>query len=196
MDEKIVLNLMQNVSDKLDDISSNLKELNQTSLHNNKSESNEEYLTAIIREIYSTQQEMSLNIIREQKRQIKNIEETIDNTKQFIVFGKDTSIISKGVLLIILLLLIFSNSIKHVPNYLNERSQIKKEREDYKQVYDFLLLYHYDDKDGYDKTLSDLLKHSKSKKPAFINKLKSLRKKHNKDLKIKKVKNHLKELEK
>lgn len=195
MDEKIVLSLMQNVSDKLDDISSNLKELNQTGLNKKEAESNEEYLTAVIREIYSSQQEISSKIIREQKRQIEKIEPTIDNTRQFFIFGKDTSITSKGILIIIFLMIIFSNSIKHIPSYLNERSEIKKERNEYKQVFDFLFLYHHDDKDGYATRLSNLLKDSKNKNPVFVNKLKLLRKKHDKSLKKKELKEQLKKLD-
>ena len=194
MDEIIVLNLMQNVSDKLDDITSTLKEIKQNDLQKNTSEKNEVYFAAVIDELNNSQQKTTAKIIREQKNQIENIKTTIDNTKQYFLFGKDTSMTSKSLLLIMLLLILSSNAIKHIPNYLNRHSQITKERNAYKQVYEFLYLYHMDDKDDYSSTLSDLLKHSKNKKPVFINKLKSLRTKHEKDLKEKELKKQLKAL--
>ena len=194
MAEKIVLTLMQNVSDKLDDITSNLKEIKQSDIDKITSDKNEVYFAAVIDELNNSQQKTTAKIIREQKSQIENIKTTIDNTKQYILFGKDTSITSKSLLLIILLMILSLNAIKHIPNYLNKHSQIRKERNAYKQVYEFLYLYHFDDKDDYSSTLSDLLKHSKNNKPVFINKLNSLRTKHEKGLKEKELKEQLKTL--
>lgn len=195
MDEKIVLTLMQNVSDKLDDITSTLKEIKQNDLEKNNSEKYEVYFAAVIDELNNSQEKTTAKIIREQKNQIENIKTTIDNTKQYFLFGKDTSMTSKSLLLIMLLLILSSNAIKHIPNYLNKHNQITKERNAYKQVYEFLYLYHLDDKDDYSSTLSDLLKHSKNNKPVFINKLKLLRTKKEKDLKEKELKKQLKALE-
>ena len=124
MDEIIVLNLMQNVSDKLDDITSTLKEIKQNDLQKNTSEKNEVYFAAVIDELNNSQQKTTAKIIREQKNQIENIKTTIDNTKQYFLFGKDTSMTSKSLLLIMLLLILSSNAIKHIPNYLNRHSQI------------------------------------------------------------------------
>ncbi len=195
MDEKIIFSLMQNVSDQLSEIILDIKEIKKTKTHKTEEVVNHESMSADVNQFNYFQYKKSLNIISEQKRQIENIETTIENTNHYSVFGKDSSITSKGLLLIIFLLLIFSNGIKHIPIYLNEHSQIKKERDEFKQVYDFLYLYHFEEKDDYSITLSDLLKHSKSKKPVFIKKLKSLRKKHDKGLKEKKLKEQLKAIE-
>ena len=63
MDEIIVLNLMQNVSDKLDDITSTLKEIKQNDLQKNTSEKNEVYFAAVIDELNNSQQKTTAKII-------------------------------------------------------------------------------------------------------------------------------------
>ena len=78
---------------------------------------------------------------------------------------------------------------------MNEHSEITKERDQYRQVYDFMHLKFYNNTDSYSALMSEFLKLAKNKDPEFLSNLKLLRKKHTKDLKIKNAKEHLKALE-
>ena len=179
MDENIILNSMQNISDKLDQLAESI-DLKTKEKPERGVQLTEKYTTAIVDHLTKTQTDISNIIIEAQKHQIKNIKPIINNKKENYIFGNDTSITSKGLLLIIVLLIIFSNSIKLVPDYLNKKSQITKERNEYKQIYDYCFLNFHDKENDFSKMFPQYLQLAKSKNPKFIKRLNLLKSKYEK----------------
>lgn len=191
-----VIKLMQNVSDTLDGISTEIKEMKSHSLDHQTILNHEQNFDKIIQ----TQKILYDNLN-------KSIEDLGDKSKEkssiinqnhqenYILFGKDTPFSSKLLLSIIAFILISIPMFKYIPPYLNEKSKITEERDNYKLFYDYAFLHAFDNRKTVPIDLIETLDIIKSKDSAFINYVDRLHSKYATHLKKENLKAELQKLQ-
>ncbi len=191
-----IIKLMQNVSDRLDGISTEIKKLKSTNLDHETTTNHDQDIEKIIQTqkvIYG-----SLN---------KSIEVLGDNLKEkssvinqnhqanYVLFGKDTPFSSKLLLSLIAVILLSIPMFKYIPSYLNEKSRITEERDNYKLFYDYAFLHAFDNRKTVPIDLIETLDVIKAKDSTFINYVDRLHSKYNTHLKKENLKLELQKLE-
>ncbi len=136
-DDKYIETLMDNVSrdldkiiHKLDHLESNKSNLKETELIESISKSQEE-----IRAVITTSENSLKSVINEKKSIINQ-----HYRAEYVMFGKDSPFSSKLLLVLICTILISIPIFKYIPPFIIEKSDLKKERDDYKLFHNFVLL--------------------------------------------------------
>ena len=145
---EIILNLMQNIVDKLDQIFAKVNREKEGNLDKEILKSVLDYPELIKRYFYGLTKDVEIvkKNIKLSEKQIKDtiIENTsvVQNhqTNEYILFGKDTPFTSIFLLMSILVVLISSFSFKYIPDYVLEKSTLKLERDQYKLFYQYVFL--------------------------------------------------------
>lgn len=146
-----IFNLMQNIVDKLDNISQN-QTTNKGSELNAMTNSCLELKDFITKS--STVQHSFLENYKNLENRIKELSEKsnknviTNNYKEFSLFGKESSFKPVTMIIILFCLVITWSSIKYLPSYFNEQSVLKKEKEEYQFFYQYTYLnqFKYTDK--------------------------------------------------
>jgi len=192
--EDITLALMQNVSDKLDTISSKISQI--------KSQNKKETLPNDINsldKILKNQKLIYAHLSTSKNQSVDGLKETpVTNQNyktEYIIFGKDTPFSSRLLLILIAIVLISIPIFKHIPSYLNERSSLKEERDTYKLFYNSEFLKSFDQEKVIPYNIVNTLDLVKSRDSAFISELEILNSKYSTYLKKEELKAELKKLQ-
>lgn len=167
---ELVINLMQNIVDKLDDISAKVNIEKEVGLDEGVIKSISDYpkrLTAFSQGLFN-----SLKIINKAVETAeKNIQDTIVCNKpevknylkkEYVLFGKGTPFMSKFLLVVIIIVLFASYGFKYIPDYLLEQSTVKIERDEYKLFYQYVFLKSYDKSESKSQEAQSVLNKIKS----------------------------------
>lgn len=196
-ENKQIESLMQNVSDRLDHLLVEIGKLKSTE---------EKYLPT--KEDQKNQKDSLF--AREQKilhgelnRTRKKLEELIQENKKEIhhktenvIFGKDTPFSSKLLLSFIVLIFISFPAFKYIPEYLNQKSELKAERDIYKMFYDYAVLNSFEMDEKTPNDFIHLKEKIQSRDTAIINYVKRLTPEYKKHLEKERLRAALQNLEK
>lgn len=146
-----IFNLMQNIVDKLDNISQN-QNTNKGSELNAMTNSYIELKELITNSItvhnsfLENYKNIENRIIELSKNSNRNV--ITNNYKEFSLFGKESSFKPVRVIIILFCLVLTWSSIKYLPSYFNEKSLLKREKEEYQFFYQYTYLnqFKYTDK--------------------------------------------------
>ena len=190
-----ILELMQNVSDKLDGISTEISEIKLQSKDQEILSSTDENLEKLIytqKNNYGSlyQSIKYLDNALEKKPSIINQ----SHKTEYILFGNDTPFSSKLLLSIIAVILLSIPMFKYIPTYVNEKSSITEERDNYKLFHDYIFLNAFDHNKTIPSDLIDTFNIIKAKDSAFLNYVDRLHSKYDTHLKKENLKAELQKL--
>ncbi|MDR5590482.1 hypothetical protein [Christiangramia sp. SM2212] len=192
-ENKHIENLMQNVSDSLDHLLKEVKELKSTEEKDLPPEEDPKVRLIVGRQtaIYNQliEKEKLIKLITENKQEIHHKTENV-------IFGKDTPFSSKLLLSTIILIFISFQAFKYIPEYLIHKSELKAERDTYKMFYDYAVLNSFEQDEKAPNDFIHLKQKIQSHDTAIINYVRRLTPKYKKYLEKEKLKTALKNLEK
>jgi len=209
--------LMQNLADKMETLSKDKKvELNPNKVNSDeiemlKSELNKHYnnvseaITKLVKSNQKTDEELSL---KESNLKLDSVLKILtdfvnkDDTKvhvhkkEIILFGKDSSLTTKHFLIMLGIVILTISSLKYLPTFFDYYSEIKSERDTYKTFYQ----YHYlrFTKGNNNKAIDNMenqLKLIQQQDSSFMYDYNTMEQWLEKDIKIKQLKDELKEVE-
>lgn len=191
-----ILVLMQNVSDKLDGISTEISEIKSQS----KDQETLSNTDDIIEKLIHTQKNYYGSLYQSIKALGNALDEkpSIINQNQqtnYILFGKDTPFTSKLLLSIVAMILLSIPMFKYIPTYVNEKSRITEERDNYKLFHDYVFLNAFDNRKTVPTDLIETFNIIKSKDSAFLNYVDRLHSKYDTHLKKENLKAELQKLQ-
>lgn len=194
--DNIILNLMQNVSDKLNEISNKIDNSNASQIDKDILLSQEDNIKSIL----SNQSilKKSLSFSKEKLKEVLEEIPTVINQNQnteYVLFGKDTPFSSKFFLSIIFLVLLSYPIFKYIPQYLNEKSVLKEERDNYQLVYEYVFFHSASEKNGTAQRLENTLQQIRLKDTVILKKISDLRHKYETRLRRNSLEAELKKLE-
>jgi|SRR5690606_25437189 len=185
--------LMQNVLDSLDHLLEEVKELKSTEEKDLPPEEDPKVRLIIGRQtaIYNQliEKEKLIKLIQENKKEIHHKTENV-------IFGKDTPFSSKLLLSMIVLIFISFSAFKYIPEYLNQKSDLKAERDTYKMFYDYAVLNSFEKDEKAPNDFIHLKEKIQSRDTTIMNYVRRLTPKYKKHLEKEKLKTALKNLEK
>ena len=191
-EDKYIEILMENVSRDLDKITHKLDHL----------ESNKSHLkeTELIESISKSQREIRADIITSENslKKIINEKKPIINQHyraEYVMFGKDSPFSSKLLLALICTILISIPIFKYIPPYIIEKSDLKKERDDYKLFHNFVLLKAFEKSDKNYGDFSEIMERIRDRDTTYMRYIQDLSDTYNNHLRKEKLKAELKELE-
>lgn len=209
--------LMQNVADKMDALSKNKKtEGTETTEKNTvlegiKKELDNHYKNisdAMTKLVKTSQNNTSASDDKETSIKIDVILKTLTDyvnkdearvhihKKQIILFGKDASLTTKHFLLMVALLIILVSSIKYLPTFFDHFSDVKKERDTYYTFYHYHYLRFIKDKNNLAlENIENQLKMIQNQDSSFMQEYHDMEEWLKKDLKVKSLKDQIKEIE-
>lgn len=192
----ITLKLMQNVSDKLDDILTNISESKGAKIDQELLLEQKHNFKTLI----ENQETINKNLCNSKNtlKEILNENPTVVNQShksEYMLFGKDTPFTSKLLLSLIFVALVCFPMFKYIPSYLNEKSSITEERDNYKLFYDYVFLNEFDNTKTVPTDLVETLNIIKDKDSAFINYVQRLHSKYATHLKKENLKAELQKLQ-
>ena len=185
--------LMQNVLDSLDHLLEEVKELKSTEEKDLPPEEDPKVRliigsqTAIYNQLI--EKEKLIKLIQENKKEIHHKTENV-------IFGKDTPFSSKLLLSMIVLIFISFSAFKYIPEYLNQKSDLKAERDTYKMFYDYAVLNSFEKDEKAPNDFIHLKEKIQSRDTTIMNYVRRLTPKYKKHLEKEKLKTALKNLEK
>lgn len=186
--EEMVLKLMQNVSDELEGLSAKISELDQSN------EKNEEFLAKqkklLAENIYATSEAFTEVLVKNPPI----VNQT--HNSQYVLFGKDTPFSSKLLLFLIAFCLLSIPVIKYIPPYLNEKSDLKEERDNYKLFYDYVFFNAFENKKTTPNEVLQTLNEIKAGDSTYTKYVERLKNHYKIHLKKEKLKAELQKLEK
>lgn len=192
-----IFNLMQNVVDKLDNISQNLNTSKGTELDEiNKSNSE-------IKELVTKSMGVQEKIFEKNQDVENRIAQSIEKQKaapitnsyiEYSFFGRESSFKPRTMIIVLFGLVLTWSSIKYLPSYFNEKSLLKKEKEDYKLFYDLVYLNQY--KNGEKITADAFLNKIKAKDEEVIKEYNALFKSYKNEMRKRELEDELKTLDK
>ncbi|WP_027125287.1 hypothetical protein [Gelidibacter mesophilus] len=192
--DNIILNLMQNVSDKLNEISNKIDNSNASQIDKDILVSQEDNIKSIL----SNQSilKKSLSFSKEKLKEVlEEIPTVINQNTEYVLFGKDTPFSSKFLLSIIFLVLLSYPIFKYIPQYLNEKSVLKEERDNYQLVYDYVFFHSASEKNGTAQHLENTLQQIRLKDTVILQKISDLKHKYETRLRRNSLEAELKKLE-
>lgn len=195
--DDIILNLMQNISDKLEDISINLGKSKAPEIDKNLVLIQENNIKDILKNQESLKS--SLNVSKDNFKEVIKENPTVVNQNyksEYMLFGKDTPFTSKLLLSLIFVLLISYPIFKYIPQYLTENSSIKKDRDNYELFYNYVFLQTATKNNGTAEHLQKTLERIKSRDTVIINQIDLLNDEFRKQLKKESLEAELKKLDK
>jgi hypothetical protein len=113
---------------------------------------------------------------------------------EYSFFGRESSFKPRTMIMILFGLLFTWSSIKYLPSYFNEKSLLKKEKEDYKLFYDLVYLNQY--KNGEEITADAFLNKIKAKDEEVIKEYNALLKSYKNEMRKRELEEELKTLDK
>jgi len=192
-----IFNLMQNVVDKLDSLSQDLKENKNNDLNDIIIKNSDEIKIYLKKFIDNQTNLAALNLVTE-GRIIESIEKnkitpSINNYTEYNLFGSKSHFKPLSLVIIAFALVAVWSSIKYLPTYFNENSTLTKEKEDYELFYNYVYLSQF--KNSENITANKLLKRIQNKDTLFLKEYSILFKTYQKEMKRKQLKEELKILE-
>ena len=163
--EQMIISLMQNLVDKLDKISDEIK-------------SKDDKIQLLISENYKLQTDkiidnlkLNAKLYREKSTEIydtisnkiesQKSKPNINNHRHFSLLGEKSSLKSKQIVLVLFGLTFLWGFLKYVPEYYIEYSELKKEKENYQLFYNWIFLSQFENDDIID--ADDILKDIKAR---------------------------------
>lgn len=200
--EDYLIKLMQNVCDKLDNISGIVSQKKDSKIGEDllsKIPENQETMIKIYKSINANQVILEKQIIELKEnieKGIGNNDAVINNNqkKEYILFGNDTPFTSKFLLALITVILISSSGIKYIPGYLIENSNLKYERDIYETFYDYVYLDAFVKNNKIQNHVHDILNEIKENDSNFIKHFNTLKEKYTKEMQKQKLEQQLKQL--
>jgi hypothetical protein len=209
--------LMQNLADSMHDMTENkkkeeiLKSGKSHVLEDIKSELNTHYnnvsdaITKLVQSNKKIASENDLSMINQKIDVIINNTNALQNSdhqkynihkKEYILFGKDASLTTKHFLLMVSVLFFIFLSFKYLPSFFDYYSDIKSERDSYKTFYRYHYLRSIKVKDNEAiEIMENQLELIQKKDSVFMKEYNAMESWLQKDLKVKSLKNQLKEIE-
>lgn len=136
------------------------------------------------------------SIIEKNTNPTEDYNQTINNNQNtYVLFGKDSPFSSRLLLGLILTITVITLVLKYIPPYIQMRSELEKERRNYKLFYDYVYLsrYHNDKKSG--KIIIDIKNDIDQGNQELIGEINSLRDYYKKEMKINALQAELKSLQ-
>jgi hypothetical protein len=200
MDENMsnaILNLMQNIVDKLEDLSQKLNQKGNNELPDLIIKNNIE-LKGLVLKLLNDQSKLIKDNLDLESRIIKYFENreqppSSSNHVEYSLFGRESYLKPKVLLVILLSFTVLWSSFKYLPSYFMEKSILKQDKEDFQFFYNYVHLIQI--KNSNNSMASDLLKKIKNKDSSVINDYNSLLLIYEKELKKQQLKEELKSLE-
>ncbi len=184
---------MQNVSDSLDHLREEIGKLKSTEQKDLPPEEDPKVRLIVGRQtaIYNQliEKERLIKLITENKKEVHHKTENV-------IFGKDTPFSSKLLLSIIVFLFISLPAFKYIPEYFNQKSELKAERDTYKMFYDYAVLNSFEKDNKAPNDFIKLKEKIQSSDTAIINYVKRLTPKYKKHLEKERLRIALQNLEK
>jgi len=193
--QEAIFNLMQNVVDKLDEISIDINNKNAEKPESNflinlPIEFNKlvSQQNTIFKQIDTSKQEL-INSLKSSKE----TNETHNN--KYIMFGKDSPLNTRFVIYMIAFVIISWSGIKYLPPYFLEQSELQQEKKNYELFYNYLYLKQIDSKNNSAQKLEVILNKIKNGNDNIYKEYNSLFTKHQKELRKQELENELKQLQ-
>jgi len=197
LNNEAIFNLMQNVVDKLDEVSAKVDIKNNTA---EKHESN--FLTnlpiqfnklvlqqnAIFKQIDTSKQELINSL-----KSTKGTNETHNN--KYIMFGKDSPLNTRFVIYMIAFVIISWSGIKYLPPAIQEQSELQQEKKNFELFYNYLYLKQIDSKNNSAQKLEVILNKIKNGNDNIYKEYNSLLTRYQKELRKQELENELKKLQ-
>ena len=192
-----IFNLMQNVVDKLDTLSQDLKnkednELNDIIIKN----SNE--LKGYLKKTINNQAELADQNLVSEGRIIESMEKkistpSINNFTEYNLFGSKSHFKPLSLVIVAFALVLVWSSIKYLPTYFNNSSELTREKEDYEIFYNYVYLNQF--KSSGTITADKYLKKIQAKDTLFQSEYNLLLETYQKEIKKQQLNQELKSLE-
>ncbi|UMB59984.1 hypothetical protein MHL31_12980 [Lutibacter sp. A80] len=190
-----IFNLMQNVVDKLDEISEkNEGDKNPipdlTSLEKLSKEVEKIRLQqdSILKEINKSKQEISKSTILD-KRPIET------NNYKYIMFGKDSPLNTRFLFYIIFFIAISWSGIKYLPPYFSAHSELKQDKDNYELFFNYLYLKEVASENNGTQKMKIILDKIKKGDDKLLKEYNSLFTRYQKQLRKQELENELKKLQ-
>ncbi|WP_026707439.1 hypothetical protein [Flavobacterium frigidarium] len=192
-----IFNLMQNVVDKLDALSENLKEKEDSELKAMLTENSNEIKISLKKAI-SNQTSLAQIIQTSEGKIIESFEKnktipSVNNYTEYNLIGSKSHFKPLSLLLFAFALVVVWSSIKYLPSYFNESSLLSKEKENYELFYNYVYLQQF--KKSEIITADVFLKKIKDKDTLFLKEYNVLLETYQKERKKQQLKDELKSLE-
>ncbi|WP_111706575.1 hypothetical protein [Lutibacter citreus] len=194
---KAVFNLMQNIVDKLDEVSAKIDIKNDTV---QKPES--DFLTNLpieFNKLLLQQNNISKRIDTYNQELTNSLKSSIGtnetNNYECIIFGKDSPLNTKFVIIVIAFICISWAAIKYVPPFLLNRSELKQEKENYQTFYNYIYLKKFESHKELPQDLENLFEKIKSKEAILMNEYNELNEVYKKEMRKQKLESELKKLQ-
>lgn len=192
-----IFNLMQNVVDKLDTMSENLKGNEDNELKDMLAENSNEIKISLKKAI-SNQTSLAQIIQTSEGKIIESFEKnktipSVNNYTEYNLIGSKSHFKPLSLLLFAFALVVVWSSIKYLPSYFNESSLLSKEKENYELFYNYVYLQQF--KKSEIITADVFLKKIKDKDTLFLKEYNVLLETYQKERKKQQLKDELKSLE-
>ena len=192
-----IFNLMQNVVDKLDAMSEDLKGKEDNELKNMLAENSNEIKISIQQSI-NNQTGLAQIIQKSEGKIIESLEKnkttpSVNNYIEYNVFGSKSHFKPLSLLFVAFALVVVWSSIKYLPSYFNESSLLSKEKEDYELFYNYVYLQQF--KKSEIITADASLKRIQDKDSLFLKEYNALLETYQRERKKQQLKEELKSLE-
>ena len=188
---------MQNVVDKLDTMSENLKGNKDNELKDMLAENSNEIKISLKKAI-SNQTSLAQIIQTSEGKLIELFKEnktatSVNNYTEYNLIGSKSHFKPLSLLLVAFALVVVWSSIKYLPSYFNESSLLSKEREDYELFYNYVYLQQF--KKAETITADSFLKRIQDKDTLFLKEYNALLETYQKERKKQQLIDELKSLE-
>jgi len=197
LNNEAIFNLMQNVVDKLDEVSAKVDIKNE-----NVEEAESDFLINLPIEFKKLvlQQNTILKQIDTSKLELTNALKSTKGTNEshnykYIMFGKDSPLNTRFIIYMIAFVVISWSSIKYLPSYFLEQSELQQEKKNYELFYNYLYLKQIDSKNNTSQQLEAILNKIKKGDHNIYKEYKSLLTRYQKKLRKQELENELKQLQ-
>jgi hypothetical protein len=192
-----IFNLMQNVVDKLDAMSQDLKGKEDNELKDMLTENSNEIKVSLKKSI-NNQTSLAQIIQTSEGKLIESFEKnktipSVNNYTEYNLIGSKSHFKPLSLLFVAFALVVVWSSIKYLPSYFNESSLLSKEKEDYELFYNYVYLQQF--KKAEIITADVFLKRIQDKDTLFLKEYNTLLKAYQKERKKQQLKDELKSLE-
>jgi hypothetical protein len=191
-----IFNLMQNVVDKLDTISQDLKNKDDKELKDIFIRNSNEIKVYLKKTINNQAELANQNLVTEGKiieyMEKKISTHSIKNYTEYNLFGNKSHFKPSSLVLLAFSLVLVWSSIKYLPTYFSNNSVLTREKEDYELFYNYIYLNKF--KSTETLTADKILKRIQDKDTLFLKEYNTLLKTYQKEVKKQQLKEELKSL--
>lgn len=188
--DNAIFNLMQNVIDKLDGISDKI-EIDQNIKSTETTIEIDKILLLqekVIKEIENAKTDLKNSIIQK-----KYSNET--NNHEYIMFGKDSPLNTKFLIIVLALICISLLGIKYLPPYFIAHSELKQEKENYELFYKYIYLKQFESHKKIPQDLENLFDKIKSQEVNLMNEYNQINEVYKKEIYKQELENELKKVQ-